>query len=137
MKRFSIVMVFLTLIISLRGQQVPRDQVVIEVGTGTWCQYCPGAVMGIEDLLANGYNVAAVKYHSGDSYQTSASIARINYYNITGFPTAWFDGVYNVVGGQIHKACIPTTYLMLINEIQCSARLRLASMGVVPDSNIT
>lgn len=115
MKRFSIVMVFLTLIISLRGQQVPRDQVVIEVGTGTWCQYCPGAVMGIEDLLANGYNVAAVKYHSGDSYQTSASIARINYYNITGFPTAWFDGVYNVVGGSNTQSMYPN-YIPYVNQ---------------------
>lgn len=115
MKRFIVILVFLFPIISLQGQQVPRDQVVIEVGTGTWCQYCPGAAMGIEDLLANGYNVAAVKYHSGDSYQTPSSVARINYYNITGFPTAWFDGVYSVIGGSNTQSMYPN-YVPYVNQ---------------------
>ena len=25
------------------GQQVDRDKVILEIGTGTWCGYCPGA----------------------------------------------------------------------------------------------
>jgi len=65
--------------------------------------------------LANGYNVAAVKYHSGDSYQTPASVARINYYNITGFPTAWFDGVYSVVGGSNTQSMYPN-YVPYVNQ---------------------
>ncbi|MGC8866478.1 MAG: Omp28-related outer membrane protein [Bacteroidales bacterium] len=116
MKKFILTSIFyLLLVVILQGQQVPRDQVVIEVGTGTWCQYCPGAAMAIEDLLNNGYNVAAIKYHSGDSYQTPASIARINYYNITGFPTAWFDGTYNVVGGSNNQSMYPY-YLPYVNQ---------------------
>ncbi|HOH47413.1 MAG TPA: hypothetical protein PLX59_06185, partial [Candidatus Cloacimonadota bacterium] len=47
---------------------VPRELVVVEVGTGTWCGYCPGAAMGCHDLLENGHAVAVVKNHNGDSY---------------------------------------------------------------------
>lgn len=115
MKKLLFSSCLLFLLIASQAQQVPRDQVVIEVGTGTWCQYCPGAAMAIEDLLNNGYNVAAIKYHSGDSYQTPASIARINYYNITGFPTAWFDGIYNVVGGSNNQSMYPY-YLPYVNQ---------------------
>jgi hypothetical protein len=82
------------------GQQVPRDKVIVEVGTGTWCQYCPGAAMGIEDLLANGCEIAAVEYHNGDEYENSYGNARLNYYGIGSFPTAKFDGVLTVVGGS-------------------------------------
>ena len=34
-----------------------RNMVILEIGTGTWCQYCPGASMGAHDLLANGKTV--------------------------------------------------------------------------------
>ena len=36
------------------AQNVPRDKVIVEIGTGTWCQYCPGSAMGADDLIANG-----------------------------------------------------------------------------------
>ena len=52
---------------------------------GTWCPYCPGAAMGADDLIANGYNVAVVEYHNGDSYTNTASDARNNYYRITSY----------------------------------------------------
>lgn len=77
-----------------------KSQIVMEIGTGTWCQYCPGAAMGAHDLQENGYNVAVIKYHSGDSYEIPASASRVSYYGITGFPTAIFDGVDALVGGS-------------------------------------
>ncbi len=55
--------------------------------------------MGADDLIANGHEVAIINYHGGDDYENTASIARINYYNITGYPTAKFDGVLTKVGG--------------------------------------
>jgi len=95
---FALTLLFLAGLVA--GQQVPRDKVIVEVGTGTWCQYCPGAAMGIEDLLANGCEIAAVEYHSGDEYENSYANARLNYYGIGSFPTAKFDGVLSVVGGS-------------------------------------
>jgi hypothetical protein len=79
---------------------VPRNKVVVEIGTGTWCQYCPGAAMGADELVENGHQVAIVENHNGDPYAYAASNARNTYYGITGYPTANFDGLNPSVGGS-------------------------------------
>jgi hypothetical protein len=89
--------------------------VVVEVGTGTWCQFCPGAAMGCEDLLANGYDVAIVKYHSGDEYANTYSNARVSYYAVSGFPTAYFDGMNPVAGGSNTQSMFPQ-YSVKVNQ---------------------
>jgi hypothetical protein len=92
------------------SQQVPRDKVVVEIGTGTWCQYCPGAAMGADDLIANGYEVAIIEYHNGDDYTNTYSNARNSYYGVPGFPTAYFDGGSSVVGGSNTESMFPYYY---------------------------
>ena len=87
-----------------------KQQVLMEIATGTWCQYCPGASMGADDLIANGKQVAVVENHNGDAYSYTASDARNTYYNITGFPTANFDGIKQLVGGD-HSVSLYTSYL--------------------------
>lgn len=77
-----------------------RDMVILEIGTGTWCPYCPGAQMGGEDLVNNGHSVAVIEHHNGDSFTNSYSDARNAYYGISGYPTAVFDGVEYFVGGD-------------------------------------
>lgn len=77
-----------------------RGMVILEIGTGTWCQYCPGAQMGGEDLVNNGHSVAVIENHNGDSFVNTYSDARNAYYGITGYPTAVFDGVDYVIGGS-------------------------------------
>ena len=79
---------------------VSRKNVLFEVGTGTWCQYCPGAAMGIHDLLENDLDFAAVKYHSGDEYEFTDGKDRLGYYNISSFPTSKIDGILTVSGGS-------------------------------------
>lgn len=85
-----------------------RDKVLVEIGTGTWCQYCPGAAMGADELVENGWDVAVIEYHSGDTYETTESAGRVAYYDITGFPTAFFDGVISHVGGSNTVSMYPT-----------------------------
>jgi hypothetical protein len=85
-----------------------RSMVLLEIGTGTWCQYCPGASMGAHDLLTNGKDVAVIKNHNGDSFTNSYSNARNSYYGISGYPTAFFDGVESVVGGSNTVSMYPT-----------------------------
>jgi PKD repeat protein len=97
------------------GQAIQRTMVVQEIGTGTWCQYCPGAAMGADDLITNGCQVAVIEYHNGDSFTNSYSDARNAYYGITGFPTAFFDGVLSFVGGS-HTASMYSNYLPLYNQ---------------------
>ena len=87
-----------------------RDMVLLEIGTGTWCQYCPGAALGADDLIANGCSVAVVENHNGDAYTNTYSDARNNYYGINGFPTAVFDGQQQFVGGD-HTISMYSNYL--------------------------
>ena len=93
MKKLMFIIGLVIMFTLLAAQQVPRDKVVVEIGTGGWCQYCPGAAMGADDLVANGHEVAIIENHNGDPYATTFSNARNSYYNITGYPTAFFDGI--------------------------------------------
>ncbi|MCK9420974.1 MAG: T9SS type A sorting domain-containing protein [Bacteroidales bacterium] len=87
-----------------------KQNVLLEVGTGTWCQYCPGAAMGADDLVENGNHVAVVENHNGDPYAYNASNSRNSYYGINSFPTAVFDGIKKLAGGD-HSVSLYTSYL--------------------------
>jgi len=79
---------------------VKRNLVIIEDFTGTWCQYCPGAQMGIEDLVESGYPIAAIANHSSDNYSTGETSARLSYYGIGSLPTVKFDGIKTLAEGS-------------------------------------
>ncbi|HAL64988.1 MAG: Uncharacterized protein XD81_0007 [Bacteroidetes bacterium 38_7] len=115
MKQIFQISIFLLLTTYVFGQQVPREMVILEIGTGTWCQYCPGAAMGADDLLANGCLVAVVENHNGDPFANQYSNARNSFYAITGYPTAIFDGISRVVGGNHSQSMYPT-YLPRYNQ---------------------
>ncbi len=114
-KSIFTIIVLLASVSVLISQQIARDKVVVEIGTGTWCPYCPGAAMGADDLVANGHDVAVIENHNGDNYTNAASNARNSYYNISGYPTALFDGGSAVVGGSASQSMYPT-YLPIYNQ---------------------
>jgi len=81
-----------------------REMVILEIGTGTWCTYCPGAALGADELVTNGHSVAVIENHGPagqDPYANTYSVARNSYYAIPGYPTAMFDGVESFVGETI------------------------------------
>ncbi|MFA8449383.1 MAG: Omp28-related outer membrane protein [Bacteroidales bacterium] len=90
------------------AQKVNRNLSVVEIATATWCGYCPGAAMAAEDLVNNGDKVAIIEYHGNDKYSNQESTNRINFYNITGFPTARFDGSAFYVGGDPNNSVYST-----------------------------
>lgn len=102
---------------STNAQSIQRNVVVLEIGTGTWCQYCPGASVGADQLIAEGKNVAVIENHNGDPYANTYSNGRNSYYAISGYPTGVFDGIASEVGGA---ACpsgnIYSTYLSTYNQ---------------------
>jgi PKD repeat protein len=100
MKKILLSMILLFTFAAGMTQNVPRKLVVTEVATATWCEYCPGAAMGVEDMLENGDSVAVIENHDDDNYSNQYSNARMALYNVTGLPTATFDGVLGVVGGN-------------------------------------
>lgn len=115
------VLVLLLIVAAAILSALPRELVVVEIATGTWCGYCPGAAMGAHDLLTNGHPVAIVKNHNGDNYANTYSNARNTYYNVTGFPSAYFDGL-NVTAGGSATSSMYSNYLPKVN-----ARLNVPS----------
>ena len=71
--------------------------VFAEFGTATWCGYCKYAHAALKSIYASGdypfYYVSLVTDKNSDAQ------ARVNQYNIYGYPTVWFDGGYRVVVG--------------------------------------
>ncbi len=93
-----------------------KQMVVLEISTATSCSFCPGAAMGAEDLIDGGYNVAVIQNHgSGDAFSNTYSNARNSYYNISGHPTAIFDGLLRYVGGSYSNSLFPI-YLPLYQQ---------------------
>jgi len=117
MKKFTIFLIGLLFLSypALKAQQIARNKVIVEIGTGTWCQYCPGAALGADDLVSNGCEVGVIEYHNGDPFTNAASDARNSYYSLTGYPTAHFDGVLEVVGGS-HTESMYASYLPKYNQ---------------------
>ncbi len=115
MKKLFLSIIMLLSFSALIAQNVPRTMVAVEDATGTWCQYCPGAAMGCDDLLSNGCLVAVVANHNGDSYANTYSNARNTMWNITGYPSVSFDGTLGVVGGN-HTTSMYSSYLPKYNQ---------------------
>jgi len=132
MKKILFTFLFFTASAFVIAQQVPRSMVALEIGTGTWCGYCPGAAMGADDLLSNGKFVAVIENHNGDGFANTYSNARNSYYNITGYPTAVFDGLLKVVGGS-HTQSMYTQYLPKYNQRMAILANLTLSMDVAHD----
>lgn len=73
------------------AQQIQRQKVIVEVGTGTWCGSCPAVVDIIHDLENAGANIAVVEYHNNDPYANADALIRENYYSFPWFPTTYYD----------------------------------------------
>ncbi len=92
-----------------------REVVVIEEFTGTWCTYCPGAALGIEDLYALNKPVAAIAYHRSDPYETPNVQGRMDLYSVFGFPTVMIDGLAKITGGHQSQSVVDQ-YLPDVDE---------------------
>jgi PKD repeat protein len=119
MKKFTLVFSLILLTALWVQAQVARNMVAVEITTSTFCTYCPGAMLGLDDLVANGCRVAGIEHHNdwqgNDPFVTPASQARSNYYNPGGNPGAFFDGVLSVVGGN-HTTSMYPNYLPKYNQ---------------------
>jgi len=100
MKEICIVLGCILLSVTIgKSQQVEREYVAVELGIGTWCLYCPGAVTGVNDMIGNGDDIAVVVNHIGDAYENTYSGSRDEYYAYIGYPDARFDGIIDYIGG--------------------------------------
>ncbi len=77
--------------LQISAQQVQRQKVIVEVGTGTWCSACPAVVAIIHDLEIAGANIAVIEYHISDSYENADASTRETYYAFPWYPTTYYD----------------------------------------------
>lgn len=87
-------------------QLMDRELVMVEDFTGTWCAFCPGAALGIEDLRDEGYDIAVVAWHRSDDYETPDVQAAMDRYGIPGFPSVVFGGEILVSGGSFDQSVV-------------------------------
>ncbi|MEZ5084273.1 MAG: GEVED domain-containing protein [Bacteroidales bacterium] len=66
-------------------------------------------------MISNGKDVAVLENHSGDSFANVYSNTRNSYYATSGTPTAYFDGILTVVGGN-HTQSMYGSYLPKYNQ---------------------
>lgn len=99
MRKLLMLLILFSATIAL-SQTVERQEVVLEIGTGTWCVWCPGAAHAADQLVENGKDVAVIENHNGDSYANTYSNARNIYNGVSGYPSAMFDGVEERSGGD-------------------------------------
>ena len=111
MQRMLYVGVLLTFLVGSNDLWAVQRVVLAEEFTGTWCPYCPGAARGLHDLAqVAGDTVAIIAYHIGDAFTVLEANIRDSYYNIPGYPTVRFDGIYAVVGGSYNGSMFPQYY---------------------------
>lgn len=89
---------------------VERAKVLLEIATGTWCFYCPGSAMGADDLYEGDFDVAVIEFHIGDTWENVYAGDRDAYYGVSGYPTAFFDGIVDVVGGSNTESMFDTYF---------------------------
>lgn len=94
---------------------IERKGVLVEIFTGTWCVFCPGAALAADDMIQNGHEVSIVKWHWDDPYQTPEAVSRMQVYSINSFPTQVFDGTNKVGNGHPTTSMYPT-YLVHFNN---------------------
>ena len=128
MKKFTFLFICLLSLTTVFAQ-VPRDKVIVEVGTGTWCTYCPGAAMGIDDLIEEGWPVAAIENHNDDQFDNVYSNARNSFYGVPGFPTAYFDGGSSVVGGSHTESMYPSYWPKVQQKMNIPSPVTLSVWG--------
>jgi thiol-disulfide isomerase/thioredoxin len=88
---------------STTAVQEPARVVLAEQFTATWCPYCPGSTGALERLEAEvgKENFVVLAYHERRSrFGNPDSQARVVWYDIDGFPTVIFNGIYPFVGGS-------------------------------------
>lgn len=114
MKKILLSLWVLAFTFSTLTAQINRAMVLVEIGTGTGCGYCPGAAMGLHDLYTNGDPVAGIEYHSynsSDPFNTPEAAVRTSYYGVSGYPTAQFDGEYDEKSGGSASSSLYSSYL--------------------------
>ncbi len=104
--------------------------VVLENFTATWCQYCPGQARAQTEIYHRSYDsVVVISYHpsASDPFYSAEAVQRLNYYNVTGYPKTYFDGVSDFLAGGMHYGTMyPFTQNIIHNRLRTFSPLDIS-----------
>lgn len=109
--------------------------VFIEEATATWCTYCPSMGEILFEIYETGnyhfYFVAMI-----DDKNSEASHRLWDEYNICGFPTAFFDGGYQLcvggfTGSDVFNTSIETCGIRDVNNLNLSTSVKYVGDGTL------
>jgi len=88
-----------------------KRRALAELFTATDCSFCPGAEGAFDTLVNERFpdDFSLIEWHralnpGSDPYETGSSQGRFSSYNVTGSPTAIFDGTVAQVGGDTNPS---------------------------------
>jgi thiol-disulfide isomerase/thioredoxin len=121
-----------------RSPAITTRSVLVELFTGTWCPPCQGAE-GALDRLADEYPrtlLSILEYHYNDPYQVPGNHPEraLNYYGVTSWPTAFFDGIDSYIGGASNPndTAVDDEYRMRIdNRIPVPSEVSITLNGTL------
>ncbi|MDA3820098.1 MAG: T9SS type A sorting domain-containing protein [Candidatus Delongbacteria bacterium] len=103
-----------------------RNYVLMEVITSVTCGYCPRATQAIDEMIAEGFQIAPIEYHytTDDPYGTPATMTRANFYlpffddgdNAFGTPTTITNGMNGIEGALTNVDSMKSYYEYYYNE---------------------
>jgi len=77
-----------------------KKGVFAEFFTATWCKPCHYADEAVEEMKEEyEKKIFCIQYHPGDSMKRPISEERLEYYTFAGYPTVYFNGTHETVGG--------------------------------------
>ncbi len=83
-----------------------------------------------------GPHFALLQIHIGDGYTTTWGNQRDTFYNVTGTPTAWFDGITSLVGASSYSQAL-SAYTAKYNQRRSVATNVSITMTAVQQSSST
>lgn len=85
--------------------QLPEKAVVVEEGTGTWCQWCPRGAVAMDYMYSNYSKFIGIAVHNGDPMALAEYDAGAAF---TGFPGCNVDRV--ILDGTVSQQAFETYY---------------------------
>jgi hypothetical protein len=77
-----------------------------ELFTATWCQFCPGGVGAFDRITRDSSffptKTTMIELHASGDHGNAAGVTRSNLYGFGGIPTAIFDGLECFTGGNLN-----------------------------------
>ena len=93
--------VVLSYLVSSHTSVAAERRVLMEKFTADWCYWCQFVGRGLNMLIEEfPDDVIAIDIHVSDPDETVWGLQRDTFYDVTGLPTTWVDGVESMVGAQ-------------------------------------